>query len=316
MSGLRTAPMSLYYMGEATERQLDHTSRIEAGGSGWETHADGRALKNSCDSFKKKLDTQPIFNEWIERIKDSSNFEVGGRIFDVRRRSTGSSNTILELNVSFNKEIITLFKEVRNLAWLANDQYGFRVPYTIKIMSDEAKERYPYAMALTETLRTYQHINTQLSEDIGTLTAKTKKSIQVAFAKAFNKHIKWDSESLEQYVKDLSKKVYYLQDQVSDLLVKIEAIDKEIDKLNQCMYSHSNFEAILRKIQEIVDEMNLAEYSNLSVWTARLDKKVEQVLLGRLSKAISVWIKVHCLSPTKKEEKSNSSIISDVVHRW
>ena len=124
----------------------------------------------------------------------------------MRRRSTGSSNTILELNVSFNKEIITLFKEVRNLAWLANDQYGFRVPYTIKIMSDEAKERYPFAMALTETLRTYQHINTQLSEDIGTLTAKTKKSIQVAFAKAFNKHIKWDSESLEQYVKDLSKK--------------------------------------------------------------------------------------------------------------
>ena len=98
----------------------------------------------------------------------------------------------------------------------------------------------------------------------------------------------------------MSKKIYYLQDQVSDLLVKIEAIDKEIDKLNQCMYSHSNFEAILRKIQEIVDEMNLAEYSNLSVWTARLDKKVEQVLLGRLSKAISVWIKVHCLSPHQK----------------
>ena len=146
-------------------------------------------------------------------------------------------------------------------------------------MSDEAKERYPYAMALTETLRTYQHINTQLSEDIGTLTAKTKKSIQVAFAKAFNKHIKWDSESLEQYVKDLSKKIYYLQDQVSDLLVKIEAIDKEIDKLNQCMYSHSDFEAILRKIQEIVDEMNLAEYSNLSVWTARLDKRLNRFCL-------------------------------------
>ena len=183
-------------------------------------------------------------------------------------------------------------------------------------MSDEAKERYPFAMALTETLRTYQHINTQLSEDIGTLTAKTKKSIQVAFAKAFNKHIKWDSESLEQYVKDLSKKVYYLQDQVSDLLVKIEAIDKEMDKLNQCMYSYSNFEVILRKIQEIVDEMNLAEYSNLSVWTARLDKKVEQVLLGRLSKALSIWINVHCLSQSKVEEKTNPSLTGDVGHSY
>ena len=107
-----------------------------------------------------------------------------------------------------------------------------------------------------------------------------------------------------------------MQDQVSDLLVKIEAIDKEMDKLNQCMYSHSDFEAILRKIQEIVDEMNLAEYSNLSVWTARLDKKVEQVLLGRLSKALSIWINVHCLSPSKVEEKINPSFTGDVGHSY
>ena len=84
MSGLRDLPpMSAKIIwAKQIERQLDHyMSRIEAVlGSGWETHADGRALKNSCDSFKKKLDTQPIFNEWIERIKDSSNFEVGGRI--------------------------------------------------------------------------------------------------------------------------------------------------------------------------------------------------------------------------------------------
>ena len=126
--------------------------------------------------------------------------------------------------------------------------------------TDEAKERYPYAMALTETLRTYQHINTQLSEDIGTLTAKTKKSVQVALAKAFNKHIKWDSESLEQYVKDLSKKVYSLQDQVSDLVSKVEAIEKEVDKLKLCEYTYTAFEDKLNKIQEIVDEMNLAEY--------------------------------------------------------
>ncbi len=318
MSGLRDLPpMSAKIIwAKQIERQLDqYMDRIEAVlGSGWETHADGRALKNSCDSFKKKLDTQPIFNEWIERIKDSSNFEVGGRIFDVRKRSAGSSNTILQLGVSFNKEIITLFKEVRNLAWLANDHYGFRVPYTIKIMSDEAKERYPYAMALTETLRTYQHINTQLSEDIGTLTAKTKKSVQVALAKAFNKHIKWDSESLEQYVKDLSKKVYSLQDQVSDLVSKVEAIEKEVDKLKLCEYTYTAFEDKLNKIQEIVDEMNLAEYSNLGSWTKSLDKKVESILLYRMSNAIAIWVKIHTLK-NKKIENMNTSPTKDKGER-
>ena len=79
------------------------------------------------------------------------------------------------------------FKEVRNLSWLATDHYGFRVPYTVKIMSDEAKERYPYAMALTETLRTYKQISKRMSPDIVVLTAKIKKSVQVTLAKAFNK---------------------------------------------------------------------------------------------------------------------------------
>ena len=69
MSGLRDLPpMSAKIIwAKQIERQLDqYMDRIEAVlGSGWETHADGRALKNSFDSFKKKLDTQPIFNEWI-----------------------------------------------------------------------------------------------------------------------------------------------------------------------------------------------------------------------------------------------------------
>ena len=60
-------------------------------------------------------------------------------------------------------------------------------------------------------------VNRTLLKDLGTTLTQDSD-----LAKAFNKHIKWDSESLEQYVKDLSKKVYYLQDQVSDLLVKIE----------------------------------------------------------------------------------------------
>eukprot|EP00945_MAST-04E_sp_MAST-4E-sp1_P001635 g1635.t1 len=294
MSGLRDLPpMSAKIIwAKQIERQLDlYIQRVEAVlGSGWETHADGRLLKSTCDGFKRKLDTQPIFNDWLERIKVSSNLEVGGRIFDVIKLSSGGSSKNLELCVSFNKEIITLFKEVRNLSWLATDHYGFRVPYTVKIMSDEAKERYPYAMALTETLRTYKQISKRMSADIVVLTAKIKKSVQVTLAKAFNKHIKWDSESLEEYVKDLSKQIYALQDQVSDLLVKDKAIQSQLTALDQCPFGHDDFGTVLAKIQEYIDEMNLAEYSNLASWTESLDKKVEKILLSRLEIAIEGWV--------------------------
>ena len=309
MSGLRDLPpMSAKIIwAKQIERQLDlYIGRVEAVlGSGWETHADGRLLKSTCDGFKRKLDTQPIFKEWLERIKVSSNLEIGGRIFDVRKLSSGGSSQDLELCVSFNKEIITLFKEVRNLSWLATDHYGFRVPYTVKIMSDEAKERYPYAMALTETLRTYKQISKRMSPDIVVLTAKIKKSVQVTLAKAFNKHIKWDSESLEEYVKDLSKQVYALQDQVSDLLGKDKEIKSLLEELRVCPYRFEDFENILAKMQEQIDEMNLAEYSNLPAWTESLDKNVEKIFLSRLEVAMKAWILSY------KENEENPTVSQD-----
>ena len=317
MSGLRDLPpMSAKIIwAKQIERQLDiYIQRVEAVlGAGWETHADGRLLKTTCDGFKKKLDTQPIFDNWIERIKESSTLDVGGRIFDVRMMATGGSSAHLELAVSFNKEIITLFKEVRNLSWLANDHYGFRVPYTVKIMSDEAKERYPYAMALTETLRTYNQNNLRVGAGIFMLVAQAKKAVQISFAKAFNKHIKWDSESLEQYVKDLSKEVLLFQEQVSDLLVKEEKINGLLDQIDDCPFDRSEFEEVLLKIQEIVDEMNLAEYSNLSSWCGSLDARVEEKILRRLEIAIEAWLLSY--SDPNSLERSDSQVeeINDFV---
>jgi hypothetical protein len=52
--------------------------------------------------------------------------------------------------VNFDPQIITLFKEVRNLLWL-----NFQVPHAITNMAKDAKRVYPHAVSLMETVRTY-----------------------------------------------------------------------------------------------------------------------------------------------------------------
>jgi dynein heavy chain 1 len=77
---------------------------------------------------------QQVFEKWVKET-ESRNFDVSGRILDIGKK--GSKFT---LNVNFDPQIITLFKEVRNLQWL-----GFRVPFTITLQSSGARQVYPFA---------------------------------------------------------------------------------------------------------------------------------------------------------------------------
>lgn len=80
---------------------------------------------------------------------------VEGRLFEiVRVRSASAASqpqlTTYNLAVNFDPQIITLFKEVRNLLWL-----NFSVPHAISNMAKDAKRVYPHAVSLMETVRTY-----------------------------------------------------------------------------------------------------------------------------------------------------------------
>lgn len=108
-------------------RQIDnqltmYLKRVEdVLGKGWESHIDGQKLKADGDSFRAKLSTTEVFQEWARKVQER-NFGITGRIFtiDSSRSRTGRGN-ILKLKVNFLPEIITLYKEVRNLKSL-----GFR----------------------------------------------------------------------------------------------------------------------------------------------------------------------------------------------
>ena len=49
-----------------------YLQRVEAVlGKGWENHVEGQKLKADGDAFRQKLNTQPLFEEWKKKVRDT-----------------------------------------------------------------------------------------------------------------------------------------------------------------------------------------------------------------------------------------------------
>ena len=111
-------------------------------GKGWEHYAKGQKLQSESNAFRKKLDTHPVFQAWLQDIS-RRNIGVDGHLVEIVRLHGGG----FPLAIYFDPQIITLFKEVRNLLWL-----NFQVPHAT---SKDAKRVYPHAGSLMQMVRTY-----------------------------------------------------------------------------------------------------------------------------------------------------------------
>lgn len=161
------------------ERQLAaYMQRVEdVLGKGWEFYAEGQKLQSESASFRKKLDTNPLYEAWKTDISQRD-MKIHGRLFDITRsRSNGNQ---FRLVVNFDPQIITLFKEVRNLIWL-----NFAVPHSITVIAKDAKKVYPYAVSLMETVRTYTQTVDLIGEnpEIVVLLADYRNDVQQMIAR-------------------------------------------------------------------------------------------------------------------------------------
>ncbi|XP_049780046.1 dynein heavy chain, cytoplasmic isoform X3 [Schistocerca cancellata] len=278
------------------DRQLTaYLRRVEdVLGKGWENHIEGQNLKADGDSFRVKLNTQEIFDEWARKVQ-LRNLGVGGRIFaiDSQRSRTGRGN-VLKLRVNFLPEIITLSKEVRNLKNL-----GFRVPLAIVNKAHQANQIYPLAISLIESVRTYERTLEKIEDkaSIIPLVAGMRKEVQSLIAEGIG--LVWDSYKLDPYVQRLAEVVVSFQEKVEDLLFVEEQLDVDVRSLETCPYSANTFADILGKIQHAVDDLSLRQYSNLHIWVNRLDEEVEKNLAARLQAGIQAW--TNALNGKKKE---------------
>ena len=284
------------------ERQLNmYMGRVEAVlGKGWETHVDGQKLKADGDSFRMKLNTQELFEDWSRKV-NQKNLQNSGKIFlvDNIRASKGS---IYTLKVNFSPEIITLTKEARNMKWLVS-----RVPLAIVNKAHTARQMYPYAISLIENVSTYKRICERVNEKrtCQLLVAGMKKEIQNLIMDMSN--LVWDSYKLESQVQKFSDSIYNFREKVDELISVETNIDQQLKELDTCSYSETKFAEILYEIQKSIDYLNLKGFSNLPQWVIKLDEEVERKFAQRLSIAIKVWVEVLI---DKKDKADEDTVVS------
>ncbi|KAH5246879.1 dynein heavy chain [Parastagonospora nodorum] len=277
-------------------------------GKDWALHSEGQKLQAESSMFKKKLDTRPIFESWLQEVARRK-LSISGRLFLVsKNRAAGN---ILELNVNFDGQVIALFKEVRNLTWR-----GYQVPHGINNISKEAKRVYPYAVSLMESVRTYTQTVRSISEmagvalllnnyvnDVQALVGKGVPLKWESFVHAYDLHVRQSgfpagagsvrSESKHvQFVRDFGAATSLLQTKVAGLVTINSTIEKALKDLETCPYSKDAFQRNLETIQKQIDQLNLENYANLATWVAEMNARIEAILLTRLSRAITLWIEV------------------------
>ena len=84
----------------------------------------------------------------------------------------------------------------------------------------------------------------------------------------------------------LTRRLFF---QAEDLVLIEDRVWKEVEKLGTCEYSSEVFSTILQKIQDAVDELNLASFSNLPFWVKIVEEKLEKKLVVRLEAGLKAW---------------------------
>ncbi|RLN69358.1 hypothetical protein BBJ29_000235 [Phytophthora kernoviae] len=273
-------------------------SRVESVlGVGWEQHVEGKALKVAAEAFIAKLNPQLIFDQWVNDLASMPIFDIKNIILNIVTEDTPQGEK-KKLVVAFNQQIVTLFKEVRNLEWL-----GYRVPFTLKMIAEDAKSKYPFAMSLDASLKTYTSSCRRIQPIFEALTAAYVREVRAAIGKTFTKgnEMRWHADGLGEYVTDLATKVERLHDKVDDLLQKTSDIDQLLDSVRtNTAFQSGEVRAVLVKVQGHVDELSLAGYANLHVFVKNLNGLISAILGKKLEMLLQSWVACFAAQPDEK----------------
>ncbi len=311
------------------ERQLNvYMKRVEdVLGRGWEQYAEGQKLKNESDGFRRKLDATPLLQAWLKEIQ-RRDLNVTGRMFAVSYvRASGS----YQLAVNFDPQVITLFKEVRNLLWI--NLPTPTIPYAINNVAREARRIYPHAVSLMETVRTYNQTNTLVAAHprIVCLLAALQADVNNQITQGIS--IRWETlksfdlgrtanylpgagptDKMDHktvvFVRKLAAAVSLYQDKANELMLMQSEMQTLVEELSTCPFAFDEFSTRLAKMQQTVDRLNLEGYPNLEAWLADLDAEIEKTLIGRLKSIMTAW----CTEFTRDRQAADSLVLRDVTN--
>ncbi|CAO1601385.1 dynein heavy chain [Xanthoria calcicola] len=302
------------------EKQLDALMKKveDVLGTDWALHAEGQKLQAETSMFRKKLDSRPIFESWYQDVHKRKP-AIGGRLFGItKNRTTGNT---LELVIKFDPQVITLFKEVRNLLWL-----NYQVPHALTSLSKEAKRVYPYAVSLMESVGIMSQTSRAIDSmsKVSVMLNSYLKNIQTLVTKGI--HLKWEafvhsydlpskqptypalgpasravsgqSESRHaQFVREFEDVMVLLQSKTVILERIHDTVTKSMQELQTCQYNTKAFRSCLEDIQTAVDQLNLEGYANLQSFVGMLNHGIERNLVLRLRTAMRAWVKTFLHTP-------------------
>ncbi|EMC91770.1 hypothetical protein BAUCODRAFT_126763 [Baudoinia panamericana UAMH 10762] len=289
------------------ERQLNnYLSKVgDILGPKWEQHLDGQKLFALGEGFRRKLETKPIFDDWLRDIS-RRHLSISGRLFAIIQNR--ALNNRLEIHVNFDSQVIALFKEVRNLLWL-----NFPVPHAITTVSKEARRVYPVAVSLMESLSTFAQTNRAIDQmpditillhsfrnEVHSLLAKGTSVRWDAFVLAYDASLRQSSEEGQgrlvsddrlhaQFVRNLGRSIFTLQSKTSTLYMIHTSIEATLRELQTCLFASEALRGHLDSLQRAIDQMNIEGYANITYWVKSTNDRVIETLCIRLRQALKDW---------------------------
>lgn len=285
-------------------------------GPDWGLQLEGRQLRKSGDELLAKLDAKSFFRAWITEWEKELTNQASSRLHSYPVVIEMDRTNTLFPRVNFDEKSELLFKEIRHLKWL-----GFEkdVPRTLTMVSEEATQRYPFAIAIKTALRSYQAVRALLSSNLEPLVMPQLLDVREIISEAFDvkldtstaiakkRRIRWESREMSDWVSRLSDSVTKLEERVEQLLRICEKVEVSLKSLEVVDYEASKFRVVLEDVQKCIDEMSLSGYSDLASWVKVLDDRLASVLAIRLQGALEQWNECFQVAVTDgtEEEKHN-----------
>jgi len=183
----------------------------------------------------------------------------------------------------------------------------FLKTYGVQSKINELKNVYPIAMSLKQSIRTFQVTNATIKNEFKQLIAKQKNEALDAFKSGF-KHIWRNENTVQKHASKLSVRVIEFEDKVNLVKRKQFAIIEICENLRMKPEIHE-FPNWLKKIQDIVDDFQFNDCSNLDSWVADLNAKIEEILLIRLQDLLQTWITEFKTAPHELPEGTEHTLI-------
>lgn len=119
------------------------------------------------------------------------------------------------------------------------------------------------------------------------LIAAKKNDAQTLLMQGVDK-IKWTDTQLKKYASNLLKSVYFFEEAVNEVMEKTALVEQYLEEIKDC--ETQAISSKLKEILKVIGDFDLEDLSNLEVWVAQLNVKIESILVRRLEGMLQMWV--------------------------